>query len=94
MNYPLTKHSIANNKLVLAQAACVRHACLLAPCVLACAMRACVRHACLCTPCVLACAMRSLAIVITIVQSFFFSLFLFFFSPSFAFDLLRGISRV
>ena len=45
-------------------------------------------------PCVLACAMRSLAIVITIVQSFFFSLFLFFFSPSFAFDPLRGISRL
>ena len=45
--------------------------------------------------CVLACAMRSLAIVITIVQSsvlFFF--FFFLLSPSFAFDPLRGISRV
>ena len=39
----------------------------------------CVRHAC---------AMRSLAIVITIVQSFSLS------PPSFAFDPLRGISRV
>ena len=38
-------------------------------------------------PYVLARAMRSLAIVITIVQSFFLS-------PSFAFDPLRGISRV
>ena len=38
----------------------------------------------------LACAMRSLAIVITIVQSFFLSLLFFFF----AFDPLRGISRV
>ena len=45
-------------------------------------------------PCVLACAMRSLAIVITIVQSFLFSLFLSFFSPFFAFDPLRGISHV
>ena len=42
-------------------------------------------------PCVLACAMRSFAIVITIVQSFSP---LIFFSPSFAFDPLRGISRV
>ena len=41
-------------------------------------------------PCVL--AMRSLAIVITIVQSFFHSLFLF--SPSFAFDPIRGNSHV
>ena len=41
-------------------------------------------------PCVLACAMRSLAIVITIVQS----LSPLFFSPSFAFDPLRGISHV
>ena len=41
-------------------------------------------------PCVLECAMPSLAIVITIVQSLLF----FFFSPSFAFDLLREISRV
>ena len=47
-------------------------------------------------PCVLACAMRSLAIVFTIVQSFFlsFSLSFFFFPPSSAFDPLRGISRV
>ena len=44
-------------------------------------------------PCVLACAMRSLAIVITIVQSFSPLLHLFF-SPSFAFDPLRGIYRV
>ena len=44
-------------------------------------------------PCVLECAMRSLAIVITIVQSFSLSLSLFF-SPFFAFDPLRGISRV
>ena len=43
----------------------------------------------------LACAMRSLAIVITIVQSFSLSLFLsFFFSPFFAFDPLRGNSHV
>ena len=41
----------------------------------------------LCAPSVLACAMRSLAIG----QSFFLSFFL---SPSFAFDPLRGISRV
>ena len=41
-------------------------------------------------PCVLACAMRSLAIVITNFCSFFLS----FFSPSFAFDPLRGISHV
>ena len=41
-------------------------------------------------PCVLACAMRSLAIVITIVQSFLFLSF----SPSPAFDPLLGISRV
>ena len=48
-------------------------------------------------PCVLACAMRSLAIVITIVQSFslfysslfFFLFFFLFFSPSFVFDPLR-----
>ena len=41
-------------------------------------------------------AMRSLAIVITIVQSFFLSLslFFFFFSLSSAFDPLRGISHV
>ena len=39
----------------------------------------------------LACAMRSLAIVITIVQSLHFFFFL---SLSFAFDPLRGISRV
>ena len=47
-------------------------------------------------PCVLACAMRSLAIVFTIVQSFFLSLSLslFLFPPSSAFDPLRGISRV
>ena len=38
------------------------------------AQAACVRHACLQAPCVLAGAMRSLAIVITIVQSFFLSL--------------------
>ena len=44
-------------------------------------------------PCVLACAMRSLAIVITIVQSFF-SFLSFFSSPSSAFDPLRGIFRV
>ena len=46
--------------------------------------------------CVLACAMRSLAIVITIVQSFFLSLFLSFsfFSPFFAFDPLWGNSQV
>ena len=44
-------------------------------------------------PCVLACAMRSLAIVITIVQSFSLSSSSSF-SPSFAFDPLRGISRV
>ena len=43
-------------------------------------------------PCVLACAMRSLAIVITIVQSFLF--FSFLFSPSSTFHPLRGISRV
>ena len=48
---------------------------------LACAMRA---------PCVLACAMRSLAIVITIIQSLSLSSL----SSSFAFDPLRGISRV
>ena len=40
-------------------------------------------------PCVLACAMRSLAIVITIVQSFSLS-----FYPFFAFDPLRGNSHV
>ena len=39
-------------------------------------------------PCALACGMRSLAIVITIVQSFSLS------PPSFAFYPLRGISRV
>ena len=44
-------------------------------------------------PCLLACAMRSLAIVITIVQSFSLSFFLLF-SPFFAFDPLRGISHV
>ena len=44
--------------------------------------------------CVLACAMRSLAIVIAIVQASFFLFSLFFLSPSFAFDPLRGISRV
>ena len=54
-----------DNLLILAQAACVCHACLRAQCVLA-------------------CAMRSLAIVITIVQSF--SPLFFFFSPSFVFD--------
>ena len=43
-------------------------------------------------PCVLACAMRSLAIVITNFRSLFLSFSLF--SPSFAFDPLRGISRV
>ena len=42
-------------------------------------------------PCVLACAMRSLAIVITIVQSLSPLLL---FSPSFAFDPLRGNSHV
>ena len=42
----------------------------------------------------LACAMRSLAIVITIVQSFSPSSFLYLFSPSFAFVPLRGSSRV
>ena len=44
-------------------------------------------------PCVLACAMRSLAIVNTIVQSFFLLSF-FFSSPFFAFDPLQGISYV
>ena len=45
-------------------------------------------------PCVLACAMRSLAIVITNFRSLFLLFFFFFFSPSFAFDPLRGISHV
>ena len=57
------------------------------------AQAACVRHACLRAPCMLACAMRSLAIVITIVQSLFLSLSPLF-SPSFAFDPLRGNSCV
>ena len=54
---------VGNKVLLLAQAACVRHAC---------AMRACVQHAYWLMR--LACAMRSLAIVITIIQSFLFSL--------------------
>ena len=45
-----------------------------------------------CWPWRIACAMRSLAIVNTIVQSLFLSFFSF--SPSFAFDPLRGNSRV
>ena len=74
----------------LAQAACVRHACLRAPYV-AWPLFLPSFSLSLFWPRWLACAMCSLAIVITIVQSLLFSFSL---SPSFAFDPLRGISCV
>ena len=64
--------------VMLAQAACVRHAC---------AMRApCVRHACLRAPCVAWPLLLPLFSLSFSLSSFF--------SPSFAFDPLRGNSRV